>query len=358
MRLRATLLAALALCLAPASAGASVPALRGAAAHPLSESQADFDHELDMLQATGANEVRIDMGWATLEFSGKGQYDTAYLNKAKQFVSDAQDRGIKVVLTFWQTPCWASSAPDSVKQGCAGAWYDPPRNVQLYPPTDPQDFADAAAYVAGQLGSDLAAIEVWNEPNYIPYFFNVPGATQADQRHNAETAYAAMLNATYQAVKAAAPSVAVIGPAMLDSDADFLTGLYDRGIKQPHGRRSRCGRSTAAATRAARRCHAEESGGVAASYLLGVPDRARRDGPLRRQRKEAVVHRARLVELCESTPAAGPDIDVVRRARRTRRSTSPMPIGSCVTAGTMSSSSTCTRCGIRAATRAVRARWA
>jgi hypothetical protein len=231
MRLRATLLAALALCLAPASAGASVPALRGAAAHPLSESQADFDHELDMLQATGANEVRIDMGWATLEFSGKGQYDTAYLNKAKQFVSDAQDRGIKVVLTFWQTPCWASSAPDSAKQGCAGAWYDPPRNVQLYPPTDPQDFADAAAYVAGQLGSGLAAIEVWNEPNYIPYFFNVPGATQADQRHNAEASYAAMLNASYPAVKAVAPSVAVIGPAMLDSDADFLTGLYDHGIK-------------------------------------------------------------------------------------------------------------------------------
>jgi hypothetical protein len=231
MRLRATLLAAFLLCLAPASAGASVPALRGAAAHPLSEDQTDFDHELDLLQGAGANEVRIDMGWATLEFSAKGEYDTAYLNKAKQFVADARDRGIQVVLTLWQTPCWASSAPDSAKQSCAGAWYDPPRSVQLYPPTHAQDFADAAAHVASELGPGLAAIEVWNEPNYIPYFFNVPGSTDAERRHAAEDAYAAMLNATYPAVKAVAPSVNVIGPAMLDSDADFLAGLYDRGIK-------------------------------------------------------------------------------------------------------------------------------
>ncbi len=261
MRLRVTLLAVLVLCLVPASAGASVPALRGAASHPLSETPAEFGQELDLLQQLGANEVRIDMGWATLEFSGKGQYDTAYLNKAKQFVADARDHGIQVVLTLWQTPCWASSAPESAKQGCVGAWYDPPRSVQLYPPTNAQDFADAAAYIVGQLGSGLAAIEVWNEPNYIPYFFNVP------DRHTAEDRYAAMLNATYPAVKAAAPAVNVIGPAMLDSDADFLAGLYDRGIKAHTDgislRPFNGGRDP--------RSTEMPPDGVPASFLLGVP---------------------------------------------------------------------------------------
>lgn len=267
MRLRATVLAAFLLCLAPASAGASVPALRGAAAHPLSESSDEFDQELDMLQATGANEVRIDMGWATLEFAGKGQYDTAYLNKAKQFVADAGNHGIQVVLTLWQTPCWASSAPDSAKQSCAGAWYDPPRSVQLYPPTHAQDFADAAAHVASELGPGLAAIEVWNEPNYIPYFFNVPGSTDAERRHAAEDAYAAMLNATHPAVKAVAPSVNVIGPAMLDSDADFLAGLYDRGIK---GNTDGISLRPFNGGRDPRSTEVPPDG-EAASFLLGVP---------------------------------------------------------------------------------------
>jgi hypothetical protein len=225
MRLRATLLAALALCLAPASVGASVPALRGAAAHPLSEDRATFDQELDAIKAAGGNEVRIDVGWATFEFAGKGQYDSSYLSNADQFFDDAAAKGVKVVATLWQTPCWASSAPADVKDGCSSGWWESPRDVQLYPPTKPQDFADAAKFVVNRWkDKGLVALEVWNEPNYIPYFFNVP------DRHTAEDDYFAMLKATYQTVKPAAPGVAVIGPAMLDSDTDFLTGLYDRGL--------------------------------------------------------------------------------------------------------------------------------
>jgi hypothetical protein len=261
MRLRTLLLAAFVLCLAPASAGASVPALRGASTHPLSSTQADFDQELDLLQQAGANEVRIDIGWATLEGEAKGSYDPAYVAKADQFFADAHAHGLKVVATLWQTPCWASSAPASVKDNCSAGWWESPRNVQLYPPTNPQDFADAAAFVADRWGGDLAAIEVWNEPNYIPYFFNVP------DRHTAEDQYAAMLNLTYPAVKAKAPNVAVIGPAMLDSDSDFLAGLYDRGFATHSDgvslRPFNGGRDP--------RDTSVPPDGDAASFLLGVP---------------------------------------------------------------------------------------
>jgi hypothetical protein len=262
MRVRAVALAVLIACLAPASAGASVPALRGAATHPLWDevTRADFDQELDLVQEAGANEVRADIGWATLERASKGSYDTAYVAKADQFFADAHARGIKVVVTLWQTPCWASSAPDGVKQGCAGAWWD--RGVDKYPPTDPADFADAAAYIADRWGADIAAVEVWNEPNFIPDFFHV------DSRTEAEDEYAALLNATYPAVKDAAPNVAVIGPAMLDSDWTFLDALYDRGLAANSDgialRPFNGGRDP-------RSTEMPPTGDEAASFLLGVP---------------------------------------------------------------------------------------
>jgi polysaccharide biosynthesis protein PslG len=258
MRLRALLVAICSLCLVPAAAHASAPPLVGTATHPLwsDSSRADFDQELDMVKGAGGNAVRIDIGWATLESEAKGSYNTAYVSKADQFFADAHARGLRVVATLWQTPCWASRAPESAKQSCSAGWWD--RGVDKYPPTNPQDFADAAAYVAGRWGADLAALEIWNEPNYNPDFFNTDSPA-AD--------YAAILNATYPAVKAVAPGVAVIGPAMLDSDWLFLDDLYDRGLAAHSDgvslRPFNGGRDP--------RSTAVPEAGEAASYLLGVP---------------------------------------------------------------------------------------
>jgi hypothetical protein len=221
MRLRATLLAAVvASCLLPGAARAAAPPLVGLATHPLWDdaTRAGFDQEFDLIKGAGGNEVRIDISWSSLQLNDKHHYDQAYVDKADEFFADAHARGLKVVATFWTTPCWASKAPDDVKQDCNGAWWD--RGVDRYPPTDPQDFADAAAWVAARWGSDLAAIEVWDEPNFQP-FFNTSDAAGD---------YAPMLIDTYDAVKTVAPDVAVIGPGMLDSDWRFLESLYSHGI--------------------------------------------------------------------------------------------------------------------------------
>jgi hypothetical protein len=157
------------------------------------------------------------MGWSTLEFAGAGQRDDAYVAKADEFFADAHARGLKVVVTFWTTPCWASSAPPDVKQSCTGAWWD--RGVDKYPPTDPAAFATAAAWVAKRWGADISAIEVWNEPNWHEAFAGP----------DREGHYAALLKATYPAVKAAAPAVEVLGGSILMSDDGFLKALYDNG---------------------------------------------------------------------------------------------------------------------------------
>ena len=69
-------------------------------------------------------------------------------------------------------------------------------------------------------GDDIAAIEVWNEPNYDAFF----------KTSDLNGDYAALLKAAYPEIKAADPGVTVLGPAMLMSDAAWLDELYDEGI--------------------------------------------------------------------------------------------------------------------------------
>jgi len=196
-----------------------MPPLRGAATHPLwtGSTVEDFDRELDLLAAAGANTVRIDLGWSTLEQEAKGVRAGWYVDKADLFFAHARARGLRPIVTFWSTPCWASSAPEELKQGCSGAWWD--RGVHTYPPSDPADLADAAAWVAERWGADMAAIEIWNEPNLRQFF------TSADPARD----YAAILKAAYARVKQAQPELPVLGPAMVMSDGPFLEALYDEG---------------------------------------------------------------------------------------------------------------------------------
>jgi len=203
------------------AASARAPALVGAATHPLwsDSSVADFDRELDLLVEAGASTVRVDVNWSSLEQNGPGVRAEWYVQKADTFFAHARARGLRVIVTFWGTPCWASSAPEDVKQGCAGAWWD--RGVERYPPADLARFAAAAAWVAERWGDDMAALEVWNEPN-LQVFFRSP-APAAD--------YSALLKAAYPQIKQADPDLPVLGPAMVMSDAPFLEELYGQGIK-------------------------------------------------------------------------------------------------------------------------------
>ena len=199
---------------------AAAPPLRGAATHPLwfDSTEADNERELDMLAAAGANVVRIDVSWSSLQQGGRDHYAEWYVEKADDFFAAARARGLRAIATFWSTPCWASTAPDEEKQGCAGDWWN--RGVDRYPPADPEDFARAAAWVAERWGGDLAAIEIWNEPN-CDCFFRSP-APVAD--------YAPLLRRSYAAVKHVAPDLPVLGASLLFSDGGFLDALYREGL--------------------------------------------------------------------------------------------------------------------------------
>jgi hypothetical protein len=177
-----------------------------------------MERQLDAADAAGAGIVRVDVGWASLEPDAKGQYSSWYLNRIDAVVNQAHARGLKVLFTFWETPCWASTAPDSLKQSCAGAWWD--RGVQRYAPSHASDYADALAFLAKRYGSRVAAWEIWNEPNSADYL----------KAADPVSAYADLVKAAYGPAKAASPSSTIVAGSLMWADFDFADKLFQKGI--------------------------------------------------------------------------------------------------------------------------------
>ncbi len=152
------------------------------------------------LRPTGAGWVRVDVGWPALQSQGPGAMDRWYVDLLDDVFAAARARGLRVIVSFWQTPAWASGG---------GSIYAPPREVA--------DYARAIGLMAARWHRDVAAWEVWNEPNF-PAFFE--GADPA--------AYARLLCAAYPAVKTHDDSPVLFGGLMYNDDA-WLGKAYRAG---------------------------------------------------------------------------------------------------------------------------------
>jgi hypothetical protein len=190
--------------------------LSGAANRPLQAA----DQEVRQAKALGARIVRIEVPWSALEGGGPGQLEVNGLAYTDRVVNDAAADGIGVIILVDSTPCWASSAPESVRGGCAPSHR---RAASSWPPSDPATAARFFAFLAQRYGSRLTALEVWNEPDQSNelYFAGPEKAVH----------YAALLRAAYTAIKSVAPSVQVLGGSLVGSNGVFLRALYAAGIK-------------------------------------------------------------------------------------------------------------------------------
>lgn len=178
----------------------------------------DRERRLDLVRAAGVRMVRVDVGWASLEDQGKGKRNDWYLDRVDHVVRAAEARGIKILFTFWETPCWASTAPDHLKQDCKGAWWE--RDVQRYPPTRARDYGEALAFMVGRYGDRVAAWEIWNEPNHDDFF----------KTSNQVARYAALVKAAYPRAKSAHAKSTIIAGSLADSDFQFTKALLARGV--------------------------------------------------------------------------------------------------------------------------------
>ena len=152
----------------------------------------------------------MDLPWAAVEPFERGVLDETFLARVDRFVAAAKARGIRPIMNLHSTPCWAAAAPETVKQGRR-------RYVNWYTPAEAQDLARVSRHLATRYGEDLAAIELWNEPN-LENFLEPDDLTKSERADR----YAEMLNAVYPSVKEAAPSLPVIDGAIGGPDSDFL----------------------------------------------------------------------------------------------------------------------------------------
>jgi hypothetical protein len=157
---------------------------------------------MDRLQQAGAGWVRIDVGWSALQPNGPGAFEEWYAELLDDVIAGARARDLKVIVSLWLTPAWASES---------GSVYAPPSDVS--------DYADAMAGAAQRWGPDVAAWEVWNEPNFDAFFAGADPAT-----------YTRLLCAAYGAVKKHDSSPVLFGGLMYNDDA-WLADAYEAGAK-------------------------------------------------------------------------------------------------------------------------------
>src|ERR1700677_2003749 len=185
------------------------------------DSLAGVDREIALAHALHAKVVRVELPWSELEPFGPNQIDPGALAVSDRLMSDAAADGIGVIALVESTPCWASSAPASLLQICSPGGGS--NGAASWPPREPAASAAFVAYLAQRYGPDLAAIEIWNEPDQAneDYF----AGPEKPQR------YAAILRAAYPAIKQVAPRVPVLAGSLVGSNGVFLRALYAAGIK-------------------------------------------------------------------------------------------------------------------------------
>src|SRR5207249_4914313 len=144
------------------------------------ESGADFAHDMDMLQSSGAQWIRFDINWGVIQRGGPTSYDWSSFDRV---VNGARARGLSVLGIIDWTPSWANS-------GNAKA---PPTNMSDY-----TSFATVAVQHYAPMG--VHAYEIWNEENLGG---NWGGKADA-------VGYVQMLKGAYTAVHAADPQATVV----------------------------------------------------------------------------------------------------------------------------------------------------
>jgi beta-glucosidase/6-phospho-beta-glucosidase/beta-galactosidase len=172
---------------------------------------------LDAASALDADIIRIGVSWRLLE-PQPGAWDMAwYVPQLDLLLHNAQQRGLQVFLMVAETPCWASTAPD---KECSTPDANPD-SYKWHPPANTADYAAALSFLVDRYGAQVEAWEIWNEPNFPRFWGNAPDAS----------AYTALLQAAYPAIKASDPDALVLGGSLAGADTAYLQAMYAAGAQ-------------------------------------------------------------------------------------------------------------------------------
>ena len=161
--------------------------------------------------------LRFDLRWAKLE-PQRNVYDQTYLDQLAQTIHAATGDGLKIIITLYGTPQWASDkslwhyAPPTFKAGVYRSFY-PPAASHL------ADFQAFATKLSTTFAGNVLGYECRNEPN--EWFSLYPQRTSSDAAFGVRR-YADMLTAFSKGIRAGDPDALVIAgsnsPVGLNND--------------------------------------------------------------------------------------------------------------------------------------------
>ena len=190
--------------------------------HPLQDAYAPetVAQQVRLAAETGAQLLRVDVHWAWLEPNQPGDWNTSQVQRLEAFLSEARARGLAIVATVLETPCWAADDPED----CARH-----RAERVYPPRSASDFAAFLSELGRRYGDDIEAWEVWNEPN-LDRFWHPPDPIR----------YSELLRAARAALEASDPDSVVLGGSLAPTSdiardgrdtLQYLEAMYRAGAK-------------------------------------------------------------------------------------------------------------------------------
>jgi hypothetical protein len=177
---------------------------------PGGQSDADNAHEVQSACELGAGLVRVFVSWPQLEPS-PGQVSDEYASQLDSLMSQAAACGMRVMFTLVTSPSWNTSAPAETPSTKAGS----------YPPGGTDAFQWIVSWIL-QRWPTLQSLEVWNEPNYQPFWYGTP----AD--------YAGLVDAAVAAKREVGSSTLILAGALatgsVDDMAGYLNQVYAAGM--------------------------------------------------------------------------------------------------------------------------------
>lgn len=174
--------------------------------------ESGWNQLIDMVKPMQVGWVKVQASWRGLEpEQGKLGGDTG---KLQSYLKTAHAQGYHVMVSIAKAPDWARLT-DKSGDG---------------PPDDPEDIARFLALLLAQMGSDIDAIEVWNEPNL--------NAEWAGALPMSGAGYMQLFQAAYTAIRAYSKSIAIVTAGLAPTintagsvnDRVFLRQMYQKGL--------------------------------------------------------------------------------------------------------------------------------
>jgi hypothetical protein len=171
-------------------------------------SQADQARTAGAIKDAGAKWVRLTVQWKYWEPNGPSVVlpETGSLHDTDRAVQLARGAGAKVLIAVYNAPNWAAVAPSSEGQV----------------PKATSDFANFVRNLAARYRGQVAAYEIWNEPDLDRFWAG----------GSSPTAYTALLRAAYPAIKSADAAASVVFGGLswdFSRQGSFLQRAYEAG---------------------------------------------------------------------------------------------------------------------------------